>query len=129
MTETDIQSKLECFNCDNTNFELVGIERLVGHLWQVLLRCPVCQYSITKRYSNFNFEYLLVDWLRRQKIIGNEPKKVKWLPRRREYFYYPYDPEIRNYDLSKPRRYKRDQHNNYLCLIAWLEPFYQFLCL
>jgi hypothetical protein len=112
MTETDIQSRIDCFNCSNTSFELKGIERLKGTNWQVLLKCPVCQYTITKRYSNFNFEYQLIDWLRRQKVIGNAHQKGHWLPRRREYFYYPYDPEIGNYDLSNPKKYKKNQYGN-----------------
>lgn len=107
------QPHLECFNCGNTNFTLRETQRLSKNVnnrsvstnnWQVLLRCQNCIYSTTQQFNNFNFEYQLIDYLRRQKIIGN--KKIKddgyWI---QDQWFYPWDDESKEYRLDKPRGY------------------------
>jgi hypothetical protein len=54
----------------------------------------------------------LISWLRKQGIVGRQPYKPRMTSL--DQWYYKYKPELRGYDFSNPKRFKRDQNNTWV---------------
>jgi hypothetical protein len=92
-------------------FRIRGIESY-GSGYQVLLECPECFTCQSKRFDNFGMTQKLIGWLRKQGVIGGQPYKSRMTSL--DQWYYKYKPELRGYDFSEPKRFKRDQNNNWV---------------
>lgn len=106
---------LKCITCmaesPQVKFRIRGIENY-GNGYQVLFECPECFYCQSKRFDNFGMTQKLIGWLKKQGVVGSMPYKPRLTSL--DQWYYNWDNDLKQYDLSKPKRFKRDQNNNWV---------------
>jgi hypothetical protein len=111
----DNSYKLSCITCltDSTeiNFRLLGIERS-GIGYNCRFECPECYSVFAKKFDNFSMRKKLLLWLTTQGIIGKQLYKSRISSLSQ--WYYPWSDELRRYDFSEPKRFRRDQNNNWV---------------
>jgi hypothetical protein len=106
---------LKCITCfaesPEIKFRIRGIENY-GSGYQVLFECPECYTCFSDRYLNLGMTIHLISWLRKQGVIGGQPYRPRMASL--DQWYYPWSDELKGYDFSEPKRFKRDQNNNWM---------------
>ena len=107
--------KLSCITCfaesPQVKFRIRGIENC-GSGYQALFECPECYTCFSDRYPNFGMTIYLISWLRKQGVVGGQPYKPRMMSMNQ--WYYSWNDELKAYDFSSPKRFKRDQNNNWV---------------
>jgi hypothetical protein len=106
---------IKCVTCfaitPEVKFRIRGIEH-ISTGYQVLFECPECFTCFSDRYLNFGMTKYLISWLRKQGVIGEQPYKPRMTSL--DQWYYTWSDELKSYDFSERKRFKRTQNSEWV---------------